>query len=286
MSARQISASVAHGLHGRRRAGHGETFWQFRRFQSGEPARRIDWRRSARDDHLYVREREWEAAHTVWLWPDLSPSMDYRSRLAPVSKRDRALVIALALADLVVRGGERVAVPGAMAPSARRRAAELVAHAISLRAGSFSGFPDIAPVRRFSDLVIIGDFLDPIAGLADQIARAAGEGIAGHLVMIVDPAEESFPFEGRTEFTDPEGGPPITFGSAAEARDHFVTRMQTRRRALRDALDHAGWSLLVHHTDQPPTQALMALHARLSGHFDTRKAAYRETRPQIDEALT
>ncbi|HLJ01279.1 MAG TPA: DUF58 domain-containing protein, partial [Bradyrhizobium sp.] len=75
LEARRIAANVIHGLHGRRRAGAGESFWQYRRFVSGEPAQRVDWRRSARDDHLYVREQEWEAAHTVWLWPDRSPSM-------------------------------------------------------------------------------------------------------------------------------------------------------------------------------------------------------------------
>src|SRR5262249_31324368 len=67
-----IAATVTQGLHGRKRAGPGENFWQYRRFLSGEPARRVDWRRSARDEHLYVREQEWEAAHTVWLWPDRS----------------------------------------------------------------------------------------------------------------------------------------------------------------------------------------------------------------------
>src|SRR5438270_11981390 len=100
LEARRIAATVIHGLHGRRRAGPGENFWQYRHFLSGEPARRVDWRRSARDDHLYVREREWEAAHTVWLWPDRSPSMLFSSALAPEPKLDRALVIAFALAEI------------------------------------------------------------------------------------------------------------------------------------------------------------------------------------------
>ena len=95
LEARRIAATVIHGLHGRRRAGPGENFWQYRRFLSGEPARRVDWRRSARDEHLYVREQEWEAAHTVWLWPDRSPSMVFRSELAQDTKLDRTLVIAL-----------------------------------------------------------------------------------------------------------------------------------------------------------------------------------------------
>src|SRR6187431_913234 len=121
LEARRVAATVIHGLHGRRRAGTGENFWQFRRFVSGEEARRIDWRRSARDDNLYVREREWEAAHTIWIWPDLSSSMVFASPLVWETKRDRALIVAFALAELLVRGGERVGIPGVMRPSASRR---------------------------------------------------------------------------------------------------------------------------------------------------------------------
>src|SRR5919198_3308205 len=98
LEARRVAATVIHGLHGRRRAGSGENFWQYRRFVSGEPAHRVDWRRSARDDHLYVREREWEAAHTVWIWPDRSTSMMFSSPQVWDSKLDRTLVVGFALA--------------------------------------------------------------------------------------------------------------------------------------------------------------------------------------------
>ena len=95
LEARRIAANVIHGLHGRRRAGAGESFWQYRRFVSGEPSQNVDWRRSARDDHLYVREQEWEAAHTVWLWPDRSPSMAFASRQARDSKLERGLIVTI-----------------------------------------------------------------------------------------------------------------------------------------------------------------------------------------------
>src|SRR5882724_5085024 len=117
LEARRVAATVIHGLHGRRRAGNGENFWQFRRFVSGEPAARVDWRRSARDDHLYVREQEWEAAHTVWIWPDRSPSMVFASPPVRETKLDRALVIAFALTEALVEGGERVGIPGLMRAS-------------------------------------------------------------------------------------------------------------------------------------------------------------------------
>src|ERR1700752_1990165 len=117
IAARKVAQTVRHGVHGRRRAGSGETFWQFRPFISGEPSSRVDWRRSARGEHALVRERggeggqtggvEGEAAHPVWIWFDRSASMRFASSLAQATKIDRAAVIALAFADLCVRGGER-----------------------------------------------------------------------------------------------------------------------------------------------------------------------------------
>src|ERR1700758_963644 len=130
LEARRIAANVIHGLHGRRRAGTGENFWQYRRFISGEPSQNVDWRRSARDDHLYVREQEWEAAHTMWLWPDRSPSMAFASRQARDSKLERTLIVTFALAELLVAGGERVGIPGLMNPTASRGGIDKMAQAM------------------------------------------------------------------------------------------------------------------------------------------------------------
>src|SRR6202161_3327664 len=130
LEARRVAATVIHGLHGRRRAGPGENFWQYRRFVSGEPASRVDWRRSARDDHLYVREQEWEAAHTVWIWPDRSASMHFASPLVHDTKLYRTLVVARGLAEILVEGGERVGIPGLVRPTGSRSVVELIAQAI------------------------------------------------------------------------------------------------------------------------------------------------------------
>src|SRR5437868_12230804 len=162
LESRKIAATVIHGLHGRRRAGSGENFWQFRRFVSGEEARRIDWRRSARDDNLDGREREWEAAHTIWLWPDRSPSMSFASRLARESKLDRSLTIAFALAEMLVEAGERVGLPGLMRPTGSRavidRMAESLIHDPSERGSLPVGF---APAS-LSEIVVLSDLWSPI----------------------------------------------------------------------------------------------------------------------------
>src|ERR1700742_245789 len=171
LEARRVAATVIHGLHGRRRAGPGENFWQFRRFVSGEPAGRVDWRRSARDDHLYVREQEWEAAHTVGLWADRSPSMAFASPLVWETKLDRTLVVAFALAEVLVEGGERVGIPGLMRPTASRniieKMAETIVHDPTQRA---SLPPSFAPSPQ-SEVVVLSDLWSPMAEVKKTIAQ-------------------------------------------------------------------------------------------------------------------
>ena len=148
IEARRVAATVIAGWHGRRAAGRGETFWQFRPFTAGEAASSIDWRRSARDDHVYIREKEWEAPHLVWLWADLSASMDFRSRLSPVTKRDRALVLTLAVAELLAVAGERVGLLGESDPILARNAAERIAAFLARAEPRTTGHPAASPLHR------------------------------------------------------------------------------------------------------------------------------------------
>ena len=150
VAARQVAHSLLHGVHGRRQAGPGETFWQFRPFVSGEPAARVDWRRSAREDRAFVREREWEASHTIWIWFDRSPSMAFASSLAPCAKVDRAAVLAFALADLAVRGGERAGLIGLTPPLAGRDVIERFAEAVGPRSAAAAPSPGCRRRRRSS----------------------------------------------------------------------------------------------------------------------------------------
>ena len=243
LNALRVAVTVAHGLHGRRRSGPGETFWQFRQYHSSDAARLIDWRRSASSDQLYVREREWEAAHTVWLWPDLSPSMDFKSHLSNVTKRERALVLTLAASELLVRGGERVAILGLTRPSASRntttKLAESLAVAARLRADSRDSLPPGRPLSRFSGVMLISDFLDPVEVIGDRLRELAADGVSGHLIQVLDPAEETLPYEGRTEFVGVEGSERWVADRVETLRDDFAARMQAHRAALESSCRHA-----------------------------------------------
>lgn len=263
VEARRVAATVLAGWHGRRVSGRGETFWQFRPFTTGEPAASIDWRRSARDDHLYVREKEWEAAHTVWLWVDLSASMDFRSRLAPVGKRTRAGVLMLALADLLASAGERTGLLGASRPILSRNAAERIAAFVPGFAAKPEP-PDTRPLKRFSDVVLIGDFLDPIEELEKTLDAVLRAGTHAHLVQVIDPIEETFPYAGRTEFRDPETGLRHVVSRAEQYREDYHARLTALRERLTTLCRRLDWTFLIHRTDRPATEPLLALHARLA----------------------
>lgn len=266
IEAKRIAATVSHGIHGRRRAGPGETFWQFRQLQSTDDAQLIDWRRSASSDHLYVREREWEAAHTMWLWPDLSPSMAFRSHIAPVSKKARAIVLMLAAAELLVRGGERVGLLGLTQPTASRRATVKLAEALAqhsdgpVLAGSL---PPKARIARYSGALLISDFLDPLPDIRARLEGLAGTGISGHLVQILDPAEETLPYDGRTEFLAPEGGARWIADRAESLRGAYRQRLEAHRAGLAEIAHRLGWTFMVHHTDRSASEPLLTLIMRL-----------------------
>jgi uncharacterized protein (DUF58 family) len=269
VAAERVANTVAQGVHGRRRVGTGESFWQFRQFQPGDTRSAIDWRRSARGQHLYVREREWEAAQSIWLWCDSSLSMRYRSALAPSSKAERAALLLLALAALLVRGGERVALFGAEDPPAGSAAALHRLAATLLTQGGAAvtqrtNVPPLAALPRHAQTVWIGDWLCPREEIAAAMRRTAAAGVGGHLLQVLDPAEEEFPFTGRTEFVDRETGERLIAGRAEALRAAFRARLEEQQAALRTLCRSLGWSFAVHRTDRPPHTALLALYRQLS----------------------
>ncbi|MDE2007407.1 MAG: DUF58 domain-containing protein [Rhodospirillales bacterium] len=266
LAAERIAATISQGVHGRRRGGPGDSFWQFRPYAPGDPPARIDWRQAARAGRpapqgWVVRESEWEASQSLVLWVDASPSMGWRSDPSLPEKRERALVLALGLAALALRGGEQVA---AAAPEirplhgeaalARLGAALLAAPAIP---------PEAAWLPRHARLVLIGDFLPPDPPLAALLRACAARQVGGALLELRDPAEETLPYAGRLRFDGLEGETPYLARRAEALRAEYLARVAARRAALAEAARAAGFAPLAHRTDAPAAEALLALYQAL-----------------------
>ena len=269
VAAERVASTVAQGVHGRRRVGIGESFWQFRQYQPGDSIQRIDWRQTAKSQSVYIRELEWEAAQTIWLWRDASPSMDYRSGREHPSKRERAELLLLALAILLSRGGERVALlGGSHGASTGQTAVNRIVQSLDLASqetqGAEHGLPGDAHIPRHAEIVVLGDFLNPLTEIDQVVARYANRGVRGHMVQILDPAEATLPFGGRVRFEGLEGERETLIPRVESVRDAYLDRLSAQQDGLQALCRGAGWSWAVHRTDRPPQTALLTLFAALS----------------------
>jgi len=265
VAAERLASTIALGVHGRRKAGMGETFWQFRRYRQEDPASAIDWRQSAKSQHLFVREREWEAAEAVWFWRDGSAGMRFASTPQIERKVDRASLLSLALASLLVRGGERIALLGeGRLPSSGRGTLNRIGHLLAEDLDDGTLPPD-ARMTRNGHFVWVSDFLSPFAEIEKVLRRIASQGLHAHLVHIVDPAEEDFPFVGRTRFETVDGGLREIFGRAESVRNEYRARFRAHSDSISDLARRLGFFYLTHRTDHRPELALVALYAALGG---------------------
>ena len=269
VAAERVAATVSQGVHGRRSVGQGETFWQFRRYGFGDSTQLIDWRQSAKSQPVYVRETEWEAAQSVWLWRDGSQSMAYRSTDGLVNKIERADLLLLALASLLIRGGEHVALLGTgMTPSSGRGMLHRLWSMIEAQDRKAKTPPGSLPafesLPRYGRVVLIGDFLSPLDEIHHSIAAFANQGIRGHLVQVLDPAEETLPFSGRVRFDGMEDEGDILIGRVEAIREQYLDRLANHNQGIEALAKSFGWSHAVHYTDHSPEASLLALYLVLS----------------------
>jgi uncharacterized protein (DUF58 family) len=263
VKAERIAATVVLGVHSRRRAGPGENFWQYRHYGFGDSTQRIDWHRSARADHVYIRENEWEAANTLWLWSNAGPRMDFKSRFAAESKKEAAQVLQLAMASLAIRAHERI---GALGSPHRagvgRPALRQMADWCGIQGDN--PLPKPTHLQRQSAAVLISDFLDDPETIKRALTPLAHSGVRGHLVQIADPAEETLPYDGRVEFLGFDMPAKFLSSKTENLRERYAEAYSAQRETVRQLAARLGWTFTVHRTDQPLTRCLMALYARVS----------------------
>lgn len=265
VAAERVASTVSQGLHGRRRVGTGEAFWQFRPYQITDSVRRIDWRRTARGDEVYVRETEWEASQSIWIWRDASPSMRFASERNLPEKATRTDLLALALGALLVEAGERVAVLGEGAPPrGGRTGLTIFADMLENARNSAASLPTMEHLPRHAAMVMISDFMEPAEDYAEIISYYAAAGISGFLLQVTDPAEEAFPFQGRIRFEGTEAESAHLLRRADRVQQEYVEKLAHHRAQLKDACRRAGWSFAQHVTNEAPEAALLSLYTAMT----------------------
>ena len=262
--AEHLAGAVLLGAHGRRRAGMGDDFWQYRPAQMGDSRRLIDHRRSAMGDQEFVREREWQIAQSVMLWVDQGASMRFASTADLPDKADRARLLGLALAILLVRGGERVGLTGTTLPP-RRGNAQILRLAEMFCEDDETDYapPEHRAMIPNARAVFISDFMGDLEGVQLALTKAADRGVRGVIYHVLDPSEEAFPFRGRTIFESVGGTLRHETLKANDLKDRYLARLADRKAELQRLCALTGWQYGLHHTNGSAQSALLWLYAAL-----------------------
>lgn len=261
LSFKAEASEAAHiGSAGRRRAGTGETFWQYRRHAQEDDTARIDWRRSAKGDDLYVRETELETARTVMFWADDHPGFRWKGEGDLRTKAEEAILLMLTMAIPMSREGERIGSLGTgRRPSFGKRAVDRLAN--DLLRGTNGQFP--APPRAAATLVVASDFYDPIPEWSARLAPLAAKCPEGVLLAVSAPVEMDFPFEGRVKFSRPGAAADRILGRAETVREDYQQRFAAQRAGLETLARRMGWGFATHVTGAPALQSAARLKAEL-----------------------
>lgn len=255
----QASEAVHLGSAGRRRAGSGEQFWQYRRYTQEDATTRIDWRRSAKGDTLFVRETELETARSVHMWLDPHPGFDWTGDPGRQTKAARARILLMAMAKLLSREGERVGVLGGSPAGFGKRALERFYTQVSSPLGDTP-----LPPRHAGTVLITSDFYDSAEDWRPRLAPLAAKARSGILLAISDPVETGFPFSGRVRLSRPGTTVRRLLGRAETVQDTYLEKLAENRAALKTLAATLGWRLVTHDTGETPLAGAARLHAVLS----------------------
>jgi uncharacterized protein (DUF58 family) len=179
-------------------------------------------------------------------------------------KKERAELLLLALAALLLRGGERVRLLGGpIRMRGGRGALEGIAETLNDIPAS-DGLPPEAPLPRYARVVLFGDFLSPLPAIRRTVGTLASMPVQGHLQQVLDPAEALLPFSGPIRFQGMRAEPDHIVPRVEGVREGYAEALSNQLHGLADLCTTAGWTFGTHRTDHPPETALLALYSAMA----------------------
>lgn len=262
VAAEKVARSISKGVHGRRRVGMGESFWQFRPYETGDSLRDVDWRQSGKRDTAYIRQTEWEAAQTIWLYRDASDSMSYTSDDNRQDKGDYADVLLMAVSMLLLEAGEQVGILGGGSLVRHNNAAVMTLYE-HLKQRPDWRTAQHQPVVKYSTAIVFSDLWMVIDDLEEKLRYWSEQGMRGVLVHTLDPAERDFPFTGRLRIVDSDQkkqDAPLLIDNAQEAAELYRQRFQNHVGAVQKLCAALGWRYIQTCTNDPAQISLLKIY--------------------------
>ena len=122
-----------------------------------------------------------------------------------------------------------------------------------------ASLPPMVPLPAHGTIVLVSDWLDPLEKIEEIIRYYASVGVRGHLVQILDPAEEELPFDGHVKFEGLEAEGQHTIRRVEAVRSAYGARLAAQKEGLQRLARPANWTVHLHRTDRSPQTVLLSL---------------------------
>ena len=258
IKADRIANTIWEGMHNRNKDGVGDNFWQFRKYEYGDPAHLIDWKKTAKSNETFIQEKELQTLQNFVIWRDTSKSMNFRSSESIDTKLYRANLFTLALTIILSKSGENIVLNGLKSKLLKGgNAVNFVSNQINEKVtDSYKSSPNVNEIKNNSDVILIGDFLNNINETEKTIKELSNRGINGIIIQILDPAERFFPYKGRINFNGLEGEKNILIGKAESVRNDYKKAIKIHIEKLEKLTTSYSWKYILDNSDQDASISL------------------------------
>jgi len=256
------------GHQGQRRSGTGADFWQYKEYQDGDNSQNIDWRKSAKGDTHYIREREWEKSQTISIWLSRSRMMQFAHKSDDYSKAQYAAILAYILSAKFMLTGEHIKFINAQIKGLHS-AAQLQHFAHSLAEHSRKTVPyqksDIGQAKSFP--ILISDFWEDLTVVEKQIKQLSANNFRGLVIQIASPAELTLPYKGRVvlESISQDSAENFTISKIEDTKTAYIQRINAHQRDIERLAHKYGCQYIQLNTARALTSATMDVYRSLAG---------------------
>lgn len=261
LRARVVVEGLWAGLQRSPFTGFSVEFTEYRQYTPGDDLRHLDWRALARTDRHYLKQFEDETNLRCQLLVDASRSMEFGS--TAVSKARYARTLAATLGYFLLKQRDVVGLITYsdrlidVLPARWRRGQWRHLLALLERTSPAQdtrldrALDQAAPLwRRRSIVIIISDFLSPVAEWEGALGRVAAAGHDVRAVQILDPVEQTLDFGRSAIWEDIESGHTL-YVDPEQARRGYIERFSAHQTAVRQALQRRGVPHILATLDRP-----------------------------------
>lgn len=257
LRADKAAQSIFNADHNQHKTGTGEKFWQYREYIFGDRPQDIDWRQSAKGDRIYIRQKEWQTTQTALFWCQNNEAMQYHGNAKTPTKAEEAITISLALAKMVTRTGEQIALlDGRLRAGRNEKALNKLGETLCYPNNKALPNANIHDLPRHASLFLVGDFLSDPALVEKALKPLHGYVDNAVLVQVLDPAELTLPFSGHMVFRQSAEAQKYPITSVSSVRADYQSRVQSHIAALQDICRKFQWHYCLHESGTPIVDTL------------------------------